>query len=387
MVAKTVGRSAQTVLQTAAATTPGSREYGLDWLRVAAFAALIFYHSGMIFVPWEFHIKNGETSDRLALVMLFFNRWRLPLLFFISGCGVAFSLRRRTWVQFAGERLKRLLIPLVFGMFVVIPPQIYFERLQQGRHYAGYADFYRTVFDFIPYPAGSFSWHHLWFVAYLLVYSLIGIPLFAFLRGAHGRQLLSGLASALDRHPWAVYLINLPSLAVALTLGPHWPVTHNLIADWANLTGSFITFLWGFVIASTPALLDLVERRRREFLSGALLLTVAFYWLRLPGKNSPLVVTLASAYMGMLWIFTLVGWARAHVRTGGPWLTYATEAVYPFYILHQTIIVAAGYWIVQQPWSLAAKLALTMAVAFLGSWAGFEAVRHGRLTRPLFGLK
>src|SRR4051794_7561170 len=88
------------------------REYGLDWLRVIAFAILIFYHCGMMFVSWGWHIRNEETSRTLELVMLFFNRWRLPLLFFISGAGVSFSLRRRGFGEFAGERTVRLLLPL-----------------------------------------------------------------------------------------------------------------------------------------------------------------------------------------------------------------------------------------------------------------------------------
>lgn len=366
------------------ALPPARREHGLDWLRVAAFAALIFYHSGMIFVPWDFHVKNAEKSDALALIMLFFNRWRLPLLFFISGCGVAFSLRRRGWGQFARERLQRLLIPLLFGMFVVVPPQIYFERLQQGAQF-GFAQFYPQVLEFVPYPQGSFSWHHLWFVAYLLVYCLVGIPLFVYWRSEAGRGWLARLVRFAECHRWAVYLINLPSLLVAFTLGPRWPVTHNLIADWANLTGSFITFLWGFLIASAPGFLDLIERRRQEFLLSALGSTAAFYGLR--GSGAPEAMTIVSAYMGMLWILTLVGWARAHIRTGGPALAYATEAVYPFYILHQTVIVAAGYYIVQQPWTLWTKLALTMTAGFFGSWFGFELVRRSNLTRLLFGLK
>lgn len=355
-----------------------AREFGLDWLRVAAFGVLIFYHSGMIFVPWDFHIKNPEPSEALAWVMVFFNRWRLPLLFFISGCGVAFSLRRRTWGQFAAERLQRLLIPLVFGMFVVIPPQIYFERMQQGKPFA-----YREVFDFVPYPQGAFSWHHLWFVAYLLVYCLIGIPVFAWLRGEAGKGFTKGMVRLIGRYPAAVYLINAPSLIVAYLLGPRWPVTHNLIADWANFTGSFITFLWGFVIASTPGFLEIIESRRREFLIGAGLVTACFYALRVAGVSSNVV----SGYMGMLWIFTLVGWARARIRTGGPWLSYATEAVFPFYILHQTIIVTAGFYIIQWPLSIGAKLPLTMAVGFLGSWLGFEIVRRLGPARVLFGLK
>lgn len=358
------------------------REHGLDSLRVAAFAVLIFYHSGMIYVPWGFHVKNPETSETLALVMLFFNRWRLPLLFFISGCGVAFSLRRRSAGEFARERIWRLLLPLAFGMFVVIPPQIYVERLQQGATFS-FAEFYPEVLRLVPYPAGAFSWHHLWFVAYLLVYSLAAIPLFGALRRCG-----AALATWLTRWPAAFYLINVPSMIVAYTLGPHWPTTHNLVADWANLTGSFMTFLWGFVFASTPALLDLVERRRREFLAGGIVTATVFYALRLSGAPVGLGVSVwVNAYFGFFWIFLLVGFARANIKRGGPWLAYANEAVYPFYILHQTILVVFGYWLVQQPWSVAVKLAITMAVAFFGSWAGFELVRRSRFTRPLFGLR
>ena len=371
-----------------------SREYGLDWLRVFAFGVLIFYHSGMAFVSWDWHIKNTEKSQVLELVMLFFNRWRLPLLFFISGAGVCFSLRRRSWGKFAGERLRRLLIPLAFAMFVVVPPQIYFEHLYRGRSYASYGEFYRTVFQFVPYPQGSFSWHHLWFVAYILVYSLAGIPIFALVKGQVGRRFVSWLAGSLEKWPITVYLINLPSLAVALWLGPKWPTTHNLIADWANLSGSFITFLWGFVIASEPRLLDLIERRRREFLWVGIVMAAAFYAMMVSGATREwppawriLTSAVVSGYLGMAWIFALVGYARAKLKQGGPALSYANEAVYPFYIAHQTITVGLVYYVVQCNWGVWPKVAVTVAGTFLGSWIVFEAVRRTWLTRLLFGVK
>lgn len=320
------------------------REYGLDWLRVFAFAALIFYHSGMMFVTWGWHIENSDKSRTLELVMLFFNRWRLPLLFFISGAGVAFSLRRRDWGTFASERLRRLGIPLLFGMLVV-PPQVYFERLFRGQTTLSYWAFWPSIFDFVPYPKGNTSWHHLWFVVYILVYSLAGIPMFSWLRGESGKAAIAKFADWLDRFGPAVYLINVPSIIVGLTLGPHWPTTNNLTSDWANLTGSFVTFLWGFVIGSNPKLLDLIERRRREFLIGGVLIAAVFYLAPVRGAARSLV----SAYFGMLWIFTLVGYARHYIRRGSPMLTYRTEAVYPFYIVHQTVTVAAGFYIIQQP--------------------------------------
>lgn len=370
------------------------REYGLDWLRVFAFALLIFYHSGMAFVSWDWHIKNPETSRALELIMMFFSRWRLPLLFFISGAGVFFSLRRRSWARFSGERITRLLVPLLFAMLVVVPPQIYFEHLHRGRDYSSYWEFYATVFRFVPYPEGSLSWHHLWFVAYILVYSLVGIPIFAFLKSGAGQKTISRLADLFERQPLTIYVVSVPSLLIALWLGPRWPTTHNLVSDWANLTGSFITFLWGFIFASERRLLDILQRRRNEFLYLGIALVVMFYGLRVFGlaKAWPpvwrgLTMELVSTYLGMAWIFALVGYARAMITGPGRWLTYATKAVYPFYIVHQTITVALVFYIVQWNWPIGPKLALTVAGTFIGSLCAVELIRRTPITRLLFGLK
>jgi hypothetical protein len=372
---------------------PG-REHGLDWLRVFAFLVLIFYHSGMIYVSWPFHIKNAETSVTLEHFMLFFNRWRLPLLFFISGAGVAFSLRRRTLAMFAGERFVRLFIPVVFGMLVVIPPQIYFERLHRSEFSGSYASFYPSVFEFVSYPQGSLSWHHLWFVVYIFFYSLAALPFFAFIRSARGARLPGALAAGFEKHPWTIYLINVPNLFVSFTLGPRWPVTHDLVSDWANLTGSLLTFLWGFVFASDARLLDHVTRRRREFLTGAILFNVIFFYVHFtridrtwPAEVSGGIGTIISAYLGMLSIFALIGYARTLITRPSPGLTYATEVVYPFYIVHQTVTIAAGYYILQWPLPVFAKLALTALATLIGSLAIVEVIRRTPPLRPLFGLR
>ena len=128
------------------------RKYYLDWLRVIAFYILIFYHVGMIFVPWDFHIKNNITLEWFETWMAFLSQWRLPLLFLISGMVIYYSLGKRSWKGIIAERSNRLLIPLIFGMFVIIPPQIYYERISDGVHFANYWGFLKTVFDLVPYP-------------------------------------------------------------------------------------------------------------------------------------------------------------------------------------------------------------------------------------------
>lgn len=364
------------------------REHGLDALRVFAFAILIFYHSGMGFVRWDFHVKNNELSPDLEWLMLLFNRWRLPLLFFISGCGVWFSLRRRSLGTFTRERLQRLLIPILFGMFVVVPPQIYFERLAKGQTYANYWDFQQTVFALVPYPQGNTSWHHLWFVVYLLVYCLLALPLFALFRSERGQGWMAQFAGLVERRPLAFYLINVPNLVAGFTLGPHFPTTHALWGDWANLLGSFLTFFWGYLIASSPSLLDTITRRRREFLMLALTCQVIFYARRLGWIDGNAVFrSMVDGWLGFFWIFALVGFARALVTKRPAWLDQANEAVYPFYIVHQTITVGAIYYLapVDLPW--VAKLLLVMLVTAVGSWLSYEALRRTPVTRMLIGLK
>jgi hypothetical protein len=179
-----------------------------------------------------------------------------------------------------------------------------------------------------------------------------------------------------------------------MLLGPHWPTTHNLIADWANFTGSWLTFLWGFVFASERRLLDAVTRRRREFLFGGLALAAVYFSIRLTGiagawspEARVVIGNLVSGYFGMLWIFALIGYARAWIKRRTPTLRYATEAVYPFYIVHQTITVALVFWMI--PWAAGVGVKFTVAAvgAFALSWVVFEGVRRIAPLRPLFGLR
>jgi len=126
------------------------RKHYIDWIRVIAFFLLILFHCAMPFVIFGWEIKNTDTSYGLSRLIWWLHQWRLPLLFFISGVGIHFSLQRRTVIEFVGERFVRLFIPLLFAMFFTIPLQVYFERLQKGEINISYPGFYPTVWNFIP---------------------------------------------------------------------------------------------------------------------------------------------------------------------------------------------------------------------------------------------
>src|SRR5580692_2520770 len=108
--------------QAFAASAP-ERRVDLDWVRIAAFGLLIFYHVGMLYVSWGFHIKSVHRVTALEPLMLVLNPWRLALLFLVSGVATRFMLRKSALGSLLRARSARLLIPLAFGMLVIVPPQ------------------------------------------------------------------------------------------------------------------------------------------------------------------------------------------------------------------------------------------------------------------------
>src|SRR5262245_12289406 len=162
-----------------------SRRADLDWLRVLAFGLLILYHAGMAWSGWSWHVTSSDSIAWLREGMRFLNRWRMPLLFLVSGAAVMLALGSRPAGPFVRDRLRRLLLPLAFGMIVLVPPQVYLERLYRGQFDGSFLDWLPQAFHGV-YPAGNLSWHHLWFLAYVLVLTLALVRPVWFLRPLFG---------------------------------------------------------------------------------------------------------------------------------------------------------------------------------------------------------
>jgi glucan biosynthesis protein C len=375
---------------------PASRRYDLDWMRLIAIVILLFFHTGMLFNPWEWHIKNNETSARFTYWMVWLHYWRMPLLLFISGAGTYMALGKRTPGQYAGERFKRLLIPLVFGMLVVVPPQIYFEHI---REYNDYGDFYKTVFNFIPYPEGSFSWHHLWFVMYLLVYSLLAIPFLKFLRSSRSVPFREKTGRFLSSPAAILFAPSLLILTSQIILRPWFPEqTHALVDDWAYFVFYFCFFLFGMLCYSNANLWQSIGVNRKYLLTASLFILIPFYLtffhfrdiIRFPWSNDTVetMFDVAAIFVSWFWVITVIAYGQHYLNRPHPWLKHFNEGLYPFYILHQTVIIAIGYYICQLPWGIFAKFwtvsLLTLASCLL---IYFVLIKPFRVTRVLFGMK
>jgi glucan biosynthesis protein C len=375
------------------------RQTYLDWLRILSILGVLFFHSAMPYAAdMDWHIKNRETSGLMMESNIFLHLFRMPLLFFISGTVSYYMMQRRSTLSFIGLRFRRLFIPLLVGMFIIVPPQIYMERLSHG--YKGtFWDWYPSVLNLVPYPKGSFSWHHLWFVAYLFIYDLLFAPLFAWMISAKSEGFKDKLA-ALATGKW-VYMLILPGVAWFTWLSGKLPETNDLVHDGCYFVYWLLFLLAGFICILQPKLMDSLERNRRFALTIGFLTLMVWECMRWNGIepwqvrwpfHNPLfkyAFTALRPIIAWAWVLALVGYGKCYLNKPHKALNYLNQAVYPFYILHQTVIVLIVYYIVDVPnESILSKYIYTVGITFFVTVLTYHLlIRPFALTRFLFGMK
>jgi hypothetical protein len=391
------------------------RRTDLDWLRIAAFGLLILYHVGVFYAPGPTAV--GAWSPRvvpwLIVPMLALNPWRLLLLFVVSGCATRFMADKMAPGALFRARSSRLLIPLVFGMAVIVPPQAYVQVIERygftgdylaflGRYFTAYRGFCREGSCMI-LP----TYNHLWFVAYLWNYTALLVAALA------AAPRLVGLAErGLDRLLRGPGLVLWPFAWLALArflLASRFPNIGDPRTDWYSHAVYLTGFLFGFLVLRLPTVWTRIEALRRYWLAGALvawatmiglaivLLGSDFDWS--PVKSEAVAGTHAStlAQAGgavlwgadqWLWILAAFGYGRRYLSgRDGPARRYLTDAVFPFYIIHQTTIEVVGHYLAKDRLPLPLEASLLIGATAASCWLGYEVVRRVGWLRPLFGLK
>jgi glucan biosynthesis protein C len=376
-----------------------TRRYDLDWLRIIAFGLLILYHVGMFFVTWDWHVKSPQANHGPEFAMMLLNPWRLALLFFISGVAIRYLSDKLGAGRFALDRTWRLLPVIVFGMIVVVMPQTWAQLRQAGVIEEGLWAFwphYITGWEIggIEVP----TWNHLWYVVYLLIYCLLLAPLIPLLRRFTDGPLARAMR-AFDRPVLGAAVLFLlpvlPFLAYEAWLTPHFPTTHNLVWDWANHAHRFTILLMGYFVAKNEAFWRAIDRILPLVLGYAVAFALAFGWgLARPdadwagqGSLADILFGPARIYYAWAMILALLGLARRFLSGDGPLRRYLTDAIFPYYILHQTITVLTGYWLAPMALDVWTEFAILVGVTAGGCVLGYEIVRRIPLLRPVMGLK
>jgi glucan biosynthesis protein C len=388
------------------------RLYYLDWLRVMAILVVFFFHCAKIFDYHTTDLFNAVRSPVLSAFREFNFMWLMPLFFAVSGAAVFFSLKRRQARPFVKARIARLLIPLVFvGTFLINPLYIYAIRLFGGQAGGGFFKWYPKFFDgmwgfggnFAPLGQGT----HLWYLEYLLIFSLILLP---FLLRSKTR-----IAGALKRlsnrfeKPWSLFLLFLPLSAVGAGFEVIGLGGIRITGGWDPIS-YLLFFSYGYMIFSNGRILEIVHRYGPMFLVGAIILTalhvdthfgfdliihsITRHDISAGGAFRPLdhsgwvAVQAFRGLVGWCWIIGLLGTGFRLLNFNNKILSHADEAVLPFYILHHSVILLVGAYVVQWGRDVATKFFMIAAVSMAIIMAVYELlVRRMNILRFLFGMK
>ena len=366
------------------------RRYDIDWLRVLAVLLLFPFHTARIFDtldPW--YVKNEALSDALTYFIFYVHPWHMPLLFLLSGASTWFALGFRSGGQYAKERFIRLLIPFIFGVLVILPPQSYFGLRSHTGYSESYLEWYPNFFsinsaDMDGYFMGGFTPGHLWFILFLFVFSLVALPLFLYLRRAESGKRLLGWLAAFCSYPGMIFLLAIPLI-----------VMYRLIDFYPSPLYFIAYFILGYILVADARFEKAIDRHKAValVLGPVLYLFVTYFELfgyswNNPSWFVPIIVAYFNGFAAWCFVIAILGYGRQFLRSSNKFLRYTGEASYPYYILHQTIIVIIGFYVVQWQLGVAVKYVVILAVATAVTALLYELlIKRFNLVRFLFGMK
>jgi glucan biosynthesis protein C len=370
----------------------GERRFDIDWLRVLAILTVFFFHCSRFFNDEGWHVKNTEISFAATVFVIVVNQWIMPLFFILSAISTYYALDYRANGQYIRERFRRLVVPLIFGIFVLSPPQIYLERLTHGQFSGSFLDFLPHYFDGFYGFGGNFAWMgvHLWYLLILFVFSLLTLPLFRAMRRENLEKVISRTASILTK-PGFVFLLAVPLalMEMLINLDPEGFGRRDW-GGWAFFS-LLLLFVLGYYVASDERFKASIERQRIISLAAGITLTITGYLICSSGSGcqdrAPLIAVLR-AFNTWSWLLAILGFGSRYLSSTSSRLKYLNEAELPFYILHQPIILIIGFYVVQWDASILTKYAVIATSSFIAIMALYELlVRRIRVLRFLFGMK
>ena len=382
----------------------------IDWLRIIAVLLLFPFHTNEVFShSYFYYVKNADHSVVAAYINTFMYQWHMPLFMFLSGIGSYYALKFRSAKEYTLERLKRLFIPLIFGIIVLVPPLAYircFGRPEltwpQGlSHLAPGSGFNLSFLEFYPefftngiFPFGYLEWSHLWFLAYLFTFSLIALPLFLFLKTERGSEIINSIVG-ISKKRFGIFLLFIPIAIIEVSLRWKFPGLQNLVADWANFLTYTTLFIYGFLLMSHQSFMDAVGRHWKGALICGILMNTVITTLYMtgikPGEGDVLfyaTLMVFRAFNMWCWMIGLLGLGKRFLNSEIKFLSYGREAALPFYILHQLAIVIIGFFVVSLSLSAGVKYIIIISTSFITCVIIYEVlVKRFNVFRFFFGLK
>ncbi|TLF47005.1 acyltransferase family protein [Maribacter aurantiacus] len=343
------------------------RRYDIDWLRVIAIGLLLIYHIAIVFQPWAMFlgfIRSENSWEGLWKPMNMLNVWRIPFLFFVSGMGVYFAMKKRTWKQLVWERSKRILLPFLFGIVAITPLHMYI-----------FQSFYKISLNYFPHMG------HLWFLGNIFCYVLLLMPLFFLLRKLENGTFQKVLSKVMN-HPLGPLSIALFFMLETYILQPQPFAMYA--QTWHGFFLGLLAFLFGFMFmySGTSFWKTVLQWKWGYFGLAAILYAIRYSVF---ATEAPGYLMSLESISWILWVF---GMGYGYLNKPSKTLIYLSQAAYPVYIVHMFALYLGALLILPLDIPVSAKFIIitifTMAVCFLI----FEfLIRRIPFVGPLFGLK
>lgn len=360
------------------------RRHHLDAIRVSAILLLIPYHAAR-------YIQKGLGEDRIVDAAVWFvHTWHMPLFFAISGFLAASGLRRSTAARQIRSRFRRLGVPLFVGMLTVVPLANFFvieaaalwprdQKIPAKRELT-----LGHVFNLTP--------QHLWFIAYLLVISLLAIGVWLAIHHHRkvGALINRGFRSLMESWWGIPALASLSALILSTKAG--WvaggTMSDSLIPTPTLLTYFSFFFGFGWLLSGQDGLQEALKRGAwLRFAAGGLIAILAFALFYnhadftgnvgtsgVLAENGQLRILglFAVGLVCWLMLFGIWGILARYVHRESKVLRYLADASFWIYLVHIPFLVAMQSSLAQTHIEVVLRYALavagTLALA-IGSYA------------------
>jgi len=352
---------------------------------------VFFYHNSRFFDGFsDWHVKNATTNLVASIYRAFVEQWGMPLFFLLAGAGTYFALKVIKPWQYAQERMLRLVIPLIFGMLIIVAPQAYYEAIHHGTVVNG--NFFQVYVQYLK-TLPDLNWYHLWFLEQLFIFSIISIPIIIPL-GKLKESVVSRIAPIFDK-PWVLSLVVVLSFAVNAFVYPDGFWGAHVWSGW-NIINNLLFFIFGYLFQANKHFIDTIKRIGWITLFLGIIASACLFTF-VDELSNPLDYYGTSRYIlsqfvqvmnTWSWILAILSLASRYLNNNNGFLKYANEAILPFYILHQTVIIVIGFYVVQWNSGIGLKYLVISSTSFIIIIAIYEfLVRRFNVFRFLFGMR
>lgn len=363
------------------------RKYEIDWIRNISILMLFIYHTSAIFCNFgDFYIISEEKNMIANFIILALFVWYMPMLFFLAGASLYFSSKTRSSKDYIKERIRKLFIPLVFGILILVPPQTYLARLWRGESSINYFKhleyFFFNLTDFTGYD-GAFTPAHLWFILYLFVISVMSYPIiFKFFQTNKGEKLLGFVKKI---------ILSKYSCLVLLSLGVIADIFPSIMGK--SILGCLIIFLLGYITYSSDEILNRIIEKRKLFVISFILLglTGIGYILYIRADEINLVSWTIDSILknGVLIcaISSITGYSSVYLNKKNKLLGYLNKSAFPVYLIHQPILLTFAFFIIPIIESTLISMILIIVASATTTFLIYESIKNISIFKFVLGMR